>query len=113
MNGPGDVYLVDLKGSVIHEWRLPYPPGLYGYLLPNGNLFYMGKLHDETWDQFPLWNLFKGGILLEVDPDGKVVWEHRDNLHHHDARRFPAHFPNNAGGAAQRMLAHASNDRLR
>ncbi len=87
MNGPGDVYLVDLKGSVIHEWRLPYPPGLYGYLLPNGNLFYMGKLHDETWDQFPLWNLFKGGILLEVDPDGKVVWEHRDNLHHHDARR--------------------------
>lgn len=87
MYGPGNAYLIDLEGKVAHEWRLPHPPGLYGYLLPNGNLFYMGKLQDETWDQFPLWNLFKGGVLLEVDPDGKVVWEHRDNQQHHDARR--------------------------
>jgi outer membrane protein assembly factor BamB len=87
MSGPGDVYLIDLKGNVAHQWRLPYPPGLYGYLQPNGNLFYMGKIRDETWDQFLLWKQFKGGVLLEIDWDGKTVWEHRDRAHHHDARR--------------------------
>ena len=32
----GDLYLVDMEGNVAHQWRMPYPPGLYGYLLPNG-----------------------------------------------------------------------------
>ena len=30
---------VDINGEVAHQWQMPYPPGLYGYLLPNGNLF--------------------------------------------------------------------------
>ncbi len=90
MYGPGDVYLIDVKANVVHTWDLPYPPGLYGYLLPNGNLFYMGKIHDESWDRFPLWNRFKGGVMLEVDRNGRVIWEHRDADHHHDARRTPS-----------------------
>lgn len=85
--GPGDVYLIDLKGDVIHQWDLPYSPGLYGYLLPNKNLFFIGKVQDETWDLFPRWNMFKGGVLLEVNWDGKIIWEHKDPYHHHDARR--------------------------
>ena len=87
MYGHGHVDLIDLKGDVVHRWEMPHPPGLYGYLLPNGNLFYMGKTHDETWDRFLSWNRFKGGVLMEVDRDGNVVWEHRDSDHHHDARR--------------------------
>jgi outer membrane protein assembly factor BamB len=90
MSGPGTVYLLDLHGREVHRWELPYPPGLYGYLLPNGHLFYLGKIHDETWDRFPLWHRFKGGILLEVDWHGNVVWEYRDPNHHHDARRTPS-----------------------
>jgi outer membrane protein assembly factor BamB len=86
-NGPGIVYLLDLQGREVHRWTLPYPPGLYGYLLPNGNLFYMGKVHDQTWDRFPSWHRFKGGVLLEVDWHGNVVWEYHDPNHHHDARR--------------------------
>lgn len=85
--GAGTTYLIDLKGTVVHKWDLPYPGGEYGYLLPNGNLFYMGKVRDETWDLWPRWRFFKGGILLEVDWNGKVVWEHRDPYQHHDARR--------------------------
>ena len=87
MASPGDVYLVDMEGNVAHQWAMPHPPGLYGYLLPNGNLFYGGKVRDETWERFPSWKRFKGGVMLEVDPGGNVVWEHRDPDHHHDHRR--------------------------
>ena len=87
MNGPGDVYLLSLDGEEVHHWVMPDPPGLYGYLLPNGNLFYGGKLRDEMWDRFQSWKRFKGGVMMEVDWDGNKVWEHRDIDHHHDARR--------------------------
>ena len=39
MYGPGRALLIDLNGKEVHRWDLPYPAGLYGYLLPNGNLF--------------------------------------------------------------------------
>src|SRR5690242_19974629 len=26
--GGTDVYLIDLKGSVVHQWKMPYRPGL-------------------------------------------------------------------------------------
>ena len=87
MNGPGDVYLINLDGEEVHHWAMPDPPGLYGYLLPNGNLFYGGKLRDEVWDRFPSWKRFKGGVMMEVDWNGNKIWEHRDKDHHHDARR--------------------------
>ena len=87
MSGSGQVYLLDLQGNPVHQWQLPHPPGLYGYLLPNGNLFYGGKTRDDTWERFPSWKRFKGGVMLEVDWDGNILWEHRDPEHHHDARR--------------------------
>lgn len=87
MGGSGDAYLINLDGEEVHHWTLPYPPGLYGYLLPNGNLFYGGQVRDDTWDRFPSWKRFKGGVMLEVTPAGEIVWEHSDRDHHHDARR--------------------------
>ena len=87
MASRGDLYLIDMEGNVAHQWRMPYAPGLYGYLLPNGNLFYGGKVVDETWDRFPSWKRFKGGVMVEADRHGNVVWEHRDPDHHHDHRR--------------------------
>ena len=87
MSGPGDVYILNLNGEEVHHWRMPDPPGLYGYLLPNGNLFYSGKLRDDEWDRFQSWKRFKGGVMMEVDWAGNKIWEHRDKDHHHDARR--------------------------
>ena len=91
MSGNGAVYLLDAAGQVAHQWQMPYPPGLYGYLLPNGNLFYGGKVRDDgAWDIFDGFQRFKGGIMLEADWDGNILWEHRDAYHHHDARRTPS-----------------------
>jgi len=87
MYGDGTVYLLDMEGNEVHTWKLPFPPGDYGYLLPNGNLFYLGKTPDSPDDMFPAWQNFKGGIMLEVAWDGNIVWEHRDPAHHHDGRR--------------------------
>ena len=81
------IHLIDLNGETAHRWEMPYPSGQYGYLLPNGNLFYSGKVQDESWELWPSWKHLKGGVLLEVDQDGSIVWEYRDPYIHHDARR--------------------------
>jgi hypothetical protein len=87
MYGDGTVYLVDMDGKVAHAWRLPYRPGLYGHLLPNGHLLYGGKIMEDL-ERFEAWPRFKGGAVLEVDWNGRVLWEVRHPDHHHDARRL-------------------------
>jgi len=49
MMGDGAEYLIDLKGKIVHAWRMPYPPGMYGYLTENGTLFYNGKIPNDTF----------------------------------------------------------------
>ncbi len=83
--GSGQVYLIDLEGNVVHQWNLPYPPGAYGYILPNGNLFYNGKTTDNV-ENVPWW--FKGGVVLEADYEGNVRWQYTHPYHHHDGRRL-------------------------
>jgi hypothetical protein len=75
-----NVYLVDLQGEVVHTWNIPYPPGLSGYLTERGTLFYNGRTSEESFlSRFP----FKGGVVLEADWNGKVLWEVRHPDHHH------------------------------
>jgi hypothetical protein len=85
MYGDGTVYLIDMDGAVAHQWQMPHRPGLYAYLLDNGNLFYGGKVMTDL-DRFEAWPRFKAGAALEVDWHGRVVWELRHPDHHHDAR---------------------------
>ena len=33
MYGDGTGYLIDMAGEIVHRWKLPHRPGLYGYLL--------------------------------------------------------------------------------
>jgi len=87
MFGDGQVYLIGMDGAVAHEWRMPYRPGLYGYLLDNGHLFYSGKVMADL-ERFEAWQRFKAGAALEVDWQGRVVWEVRHRDHHHDARKL-------------------------
>jgi hypothetical protein len=81
--GDGTVYLIDLLGKVVHTWKMPYPPGLYGYLTEKGTLFYNGQIPNDTFlGKSP----FQGGAALEADWNGKVLWEVRQRDHHHDGR---------------------------
>src|SRR5262245_44914662 len=83
MTGDGAVYLIDIQGKVIHTWKLPYPPGLYGYLTDRGTLFYNGQIRN---DSFIGGTPFMGGAAMEVDWSGKVLWEIKQPDHHHDGR---------------------------
>ena len=74
------VYLIDLEGNVVHTWELPYAPGLSGYLTERGTLFFNGRTSEDSFlSRFP----FKGGVVLEADWNGKVLWEVRHPDHHH------------------------------
>jgi hypothetical protein len=66
----GTIYLIDLLGKLVHSWKMPYSPGLYGYLTEKSTLFYNGKIPNDTFlGQAP----FKGGVALEADWNGKVL----------------------------------------
>jgi hypothetical protein len=79
MNSGGAVYLIDLNGKLVHTWHMPYPPGLYGYLTERGTLFYNAKIPNETFlGKAP----FMGGAVLEVDWNGRILWEVRNPNHH-------------------------------
>ena len=82
-SGGSDVHLIDLHGAVVHSWKMPYPAGLYGYLTSRGTLFYNGKIPNGTFlGKSP----FMAGAAMEVDWNGKVLWEVRRPDHHHDGR---------------------------
>ena len=87
MNGDGTIYLINMNGKVVHRWRMPYSPGLYGHMLDNGNLLYSGKVLNDL-DRFEHWGRWKGGAVLEVDWEGNVLWEILHPDHHHDARKL-------------------------
>jgi uncharacterized protein (UPF0248 family) len=75
------VYLIDLQGNIVHSWKTPYSPGLSGYLTDRGTLYYNGRFPEENHlSRFP----FKGGAALEMDWNGKVLWEVRRPDQHHD-----------------------------
>jgi hypothetical protein len=82
------VYLIGQDGTVAHTWQMPYAPGMYGYLTDRGTLFFNGNL---PTGRFPgrLAGALAGGVVLEADWSGKVLWELRYPDHHHDGRLLP------------------------
>ena len=86
--GPGEVFLIDMEGNVAHKWDMPYPPGLYGYITPEGTLFYGGKTVDPDPERFIADAPWKGGVVLEADWDGNILRELKHPDHHHDARKL-------------------------
>ncbi|MFC2008908.1 aryl-sulfate sulfotransferase [Chloroflexota bacterium] len=82
--GPGDVWLIDMEGRVVHQWVMPNLPGEYGKLTSNGNLLYGCRIPNGPLDEF-------GGSfakLIEVDWDGSTVWQHDDLYMSHDFFRM-------------------------
>ena len=87
MTGDGTVYLIDLHGEIVHTWKLPYRPGMYGYLTERGTLFYNGKVMEDL-ERLTAWPNWKAGAALEVDWNGRVLWQVRHPDHHHDGIRL-------------------------
>jgi len=82
--GTRETILIDMKGRVVHQWKMPCLPALYGVLLDNGNLLYGGYL-----EKGPLADLKgAGGEVLEVDWDGDLVWNYKDPYLHHSFYRM-------------------------
>ena len=80
------VYLIDLDGNVVHTWPMPYP-AQYGRLTERGTLFYNGKTPSAP-DSFLSDKPYKIGAVMEVDWNGRVLWEVRHPDHHHDSIRL-------------------------
>ncbi|KAF2682404.1 PQQ enzyme repeat protein [Lentithecium fluviatile CBS 122367] len=83
LTSPGTVKLIDNHGQEVYRWDLPYRPGRHAQILKNGNLAYNG-VHPDAPRLFPLWQKYRGGVMMEVDLHGNVISEHRDPLAHHD-----------------------------
>ncbi len=81
-------YLIDMEGNVVHTWTHQHRPGLHSQLLPNGNLLIALNVEQKEVSFGGV-----GGLLQELDWNGKVVWEYRlaskDQVQHHTFHRMP------------------------
>lgn len=76
--GGQDVWLIDMTGQAVHNWKLPYSTTGHGVLLSNGNLLFSAKISSS-----PLADLDGArGELLEMNWDGEVVWKYEDPYMH-------------------------------
>lgn len=78
-----DVYLIDMRGNTVHRWQMPYRPALYGCLLENGHILYAGRT-----GRIPADVGGGGGIVIEVDWEGNILWEYVEDTLHHDFCRM-------------------------
>ncbi|MDH5533152.1 MAG: aryl-sulfate sulfotransferase [Candidatus Pacebacteria bacterium] len=88
VKGDDNVYktlLINNNGETVHEWSLDYKPGLYSFLLDNGNLLVGGAT--EELKNPPTGG--GGGIIQEFNWEGDLVWEYRNEYLHHDFDKMP------------------------
>ncbi len=71
-DGLAHLYLIDMKGEVVHEWTAKTAVQSFLELLPDGNLYY------PTLDRS---HLNQAG-LRELDPDSNVVWFFQCRIDH-------------------------------
>jgi hypothetical protein len=76
------VYLIDMRGTVVHTWEMPYAAGLTASLTDRGTLLYNGNVPKPTRATYI------GGVVMEVDWNGRVLWEVKHPDHHHDGIRL-------------------------
>ena len=90
-DGSSTVFLINMSGAVVQQWSVPLF-ALHARLLPNGNLLFLGQSEKEPAGRPGLGKFWMGGAagtILELDWDGKTVFQHEDLNMHHDAVRLP------------------------
>lgn len=79
------VFLLDMKGDIVHHWTIPGMIKLHGELLPNGNL--LCSVDESNVANAGL--VFTSTTVMELDWDSNVVWRHVDPYHDcHDRCRL-------------------------
>ena len=88
-------HLIDIDGKEVHAWKLPGRIGRHATILPNGNLAVntLREAPKQTTSDggpwpFPFFNKYGGGVMSELDPDGKVARQFTDPLGHHDQYHY-------------------------
>jgi hypothetical protein len=77
--------LLDPEGRIVHQWH--HPEGIqHVKWLSNGRLLVQSLPPDSAEGAEHIGG--SAGALLELDEDGKVVWEYRDPYMHHDYQRL-------------------------
>jgi hypothetical protein len=77
-------YLIDMQGVIVHRWSLPGPRvGSYGYLLDDGHLLVNLRTGEE-----PLSFGARSSRIVELDWEGRVVWDYAEPTLHHDFCRM-------------------------
>ena len=79
-----DVWLINMKGQIVHNWKMPSPLGGPVRLLPNGNQIRINKTFKEPTASLGT----VGGSMVEVDWEGNEVWKYEDPYMHHDFCRL-------------------------
>ena len=78
--------LIDMEGRICHRWH--WPAGIhYANLLPNGNLLFLTLGAPDQPGPMTGIGGHAGG-LVELDWDGKLVWELENPWMHHDFQRL-------------------------
>jgi len=94
------VRVINMKGEQVHSWDLgTKKPGLWSYMpdpecysrysTEKGLLLTITQLPPEEMKHqhsFLAWQTDHGGCMELVDFFGKVIWTHKDEFQHHDAR---------------------------
>jgi len=88
--GSREVYLIDMEGRIVHQWKLANIPALHSVLLPTGNLLrpQQTPLGDEELNVVGLAVAGRGGEIVEVDWDGNLVWKWEDIYMNHTITRW-------------------------
>ncbi len=85
----GLVSLLDMKGETVHVWKTPYPP-IYARLMPTGSILVSLRCSKPApgrpgYGQYHMGGA--SGMLMEIDWDGTIVFEHFDPCMHHDFQK--------------------------
>ncbi|MBW2209133.1 MAG: aryl-sulfate sulfotransferase, partial [Deltaproteobacteria bacterium] len=88
---PGELQLLDMKGNVVHKWETPYPAH-QARIHPNGNLVVSMRCAKPVpgrpgYDEYHMGGAT--GMLMELDWDGNILFEHFDPNMHHDHAKLP------------------------